>query len=451
MELVYLWVEDYKNIHEQGFNFSPRFRCKYDKDNNELTIEDNKDYIPDFFGENINVTAIVGKNGSGKSSVLFQEQGSDSQEFSINFKIIFRCNRFELLEPYINSWDEDGPFINVFRVQNKTNYEHILLTCYEYLNLYSNEKQYFTSGGSGANLDIDYSIYFNWDILKYFSLDEYYEMYGYGFTRDNPNILIPLIKDKNDNINYKFFLENLKEKINNFIEQNYYNDFFKVFDFQLKEVNTEGNDFFNLSHGERSLFILLFLILDKFFEEKKDLLIYLDEPDITLHPQWQKDLIKKIIIIFSDLGYKFHFILTTHSPFLLSDIPKQNIIFLNKDNNGNCIELPHGKVLDKKQTFGANIHTLLSDSFFMKGGLMGEFAKGKIEEVIKFLNDKESLIKDDSEAKTIIDIIGEPILQKKLEKMLERYREKNNLVDPQEIEQQIQELQEKLNRIKKDG
>ncbi len=25
MELVYLWVEKYKNIYGQGFNFSPRF------------------------------------------------------------------------------------------------------------------------------------------------------------------------------------------------------------------------------------------------------------------------------------------------------------------------------------------------------------------------------------------------------------------------------------------
>ena len=36
MELVYLWVEEYKNIRNQGFNFSPRFECeffpKYDKD-----------------------------------------------------------------------------------------------------------------------------------------------------------------------------------------------------------------------------------------------------------------------------------------------------------------------------------------------------------------------------------------------------------------------------------
>jgi hypothetical protein len=38
MELVYLRVEKYKNIHKQGFNFSPRFRCEfypeYDQDGN---------------------------------------------------------------------------------------------------------------------------------------------------------------------------------------------------------------------------------------------------------------------------------------------------------------------------------------------------------------------------------------------------------------------------------
>jgi energy-coupling factor transporter ATP-binding protein EcfA2 len=69
MELVYLWVEEYKNIHKQGFNFSPRFKCHYDENINELTIDENKDYVS-IFPENINVTAIVGENGSGKSSVL---------------------------------------------------------------------------------------------------------------------------------------------------------------------------------------------------------------------------------------------------------------------------------------------------------------------------------------------------------------------------------------------
>ncbi len=30
MELIYLYIEDYKNIKNQEFNFSSKFTCKYD-------------------------------------------------------------------------------------------------------------------------------------------------------------------------------------------------------------------------------------------------------------------------------------------------------------------------------------------------------------------------------------------------------------------------------------
>ena len=40
MELVYLWVDEYKNIKKQGFNFSPRFECEYDEDTKELNLEE---------------------------------------------------------------------------------------------------------------------------------------------------------------------------------------------------------------------------------------------------------------------------------------------------------------------------------------------------------------------------------------------------------------------------
>lgn len=87
MELVYLWVEKYKNIEKQGFNFSPRFECKYDEVKNELTIiNENKEYVS-IFPENINITAIVGENGSGKSSLLKLE---DSIEHS--FEVIYDTN-----------------------------------------------------------------------------------------------------------------------------------------------------------------------------------------------------------------------------------------------------------------------------------------------------------------------------------------------------------------------
>lgn len=41
MELIYLYVEDYKNIQKQGFNFSSRFTCKYDEVKKELIIDEN--------------------------------------------------------------------------------------------------------------------------------------------------------------------------------------------------------------------------------------------------------------------------------------------------------------------------------------------------------------------------------------------------------------------------
>lgn len=69
MELVYLWVEDYKNIKRQGFNFSPSFECEYDENTKELTIDKNDDYVS-IFPKNINITAIVGENGSRKSSIF---------------------------------------------------------------------------------------------------------------------------------------------------------------------------------------------------------------------------------------------------------------------------------------------------------------------------------------------------------------------------------------------
>ena len=130
----------------------------------------------------------------------------------------------------------------------------------------------------------------------------------------------------------------------------------------------------------------------------------------------------------------------THSPFILSDLPKQNVIFLEKGKQVYPFE-------DGKQTFGANIHTLLSHGFFMDGGLMGEFAEKTIQDVINYLADKPTQNMNKQKAWQIIQFVGEPFLKHKLE---EKYNEKF-LTKEEQKQNKIKQLENELKRLKDDN
>jgi hypothetical protein len=131
---------------------------------------------------------------------------------------------------------------------------------------------------------------------------------------------------------------------------------------------------------------------------------------------------------------------TTHSPFLLSDLPLYNIVFLRKESG----VIKVSSLSEHKQTFGANIHTLLADSFFMKEGLIGEFAKNRIQTIIDKLKPDEKKSEKDVNRDLIwkeIQIIGEPFLKEKLEEMYYSKFDKTK---------RINELRAELNRLEND-
>lgn len=70
MQLIYLWVKKYRHMeYDSGFNFSPEYKIKFESQMNTMTIEKNEKYIHRFYGNKVKeVTAIVGENGSGKST-----------------------------------------------------------------------------------------------------------------------------------------------------------------------------------------------------------------------------------------------------------------------------------------------------------------------------------------------------------------------------------------------
>lgn len=607
MELVYLWVEDYKNIHKQGFNFSPRFHCEffpeYEKDENgneklkencKLEIKEKKDYIPDFFGENINITAIVGKNGSGKSSIIEsllkirktlidnndKQSGMDGfivfesdDELNIysNKKIEITSNNIKQSNQYFkdkilstekivfswlnalhktkieenyyiqrnnpslqfNAYELDRRHLLVIKkfsdllriVDDKYYFDTVRINFLQSKRIFPEEYDFFDNGlknfirnsyseeiaslekFSAYNMLISLVNYFirNREIISgalniypielfnrfiplFSSYNNYnnYKEFAEKYMKFLNSISEDISKIENDdikiiyseiqiiktkvfflqnflNLNLDFNLDKSKDSFFNLLHIHSYTKKINMYDnleelldilenftklndikefrfCEIEIINKQTNiSYSNLSDGEKQIFSILidviYVLSDTLWSDNQ--VIILDEVDAYLHPSWMKELLSILIKLVSEFNRKYeakniHLLMVTHSPFILSDIPKQNVLFLNRDRNGDC------KVVDglkeKKETFGANIHTLLSDSFFMEDGLMGEFSKKKIshikqfyEKVIKYkekpkcreVYKKIYIDKKQKEFWQIQKIIGEPFIQKIVQNQLE--------------------------------
>ncbi|MDP3586688.1 MAG: AAA family ATPase [Sulfuricurvum sp.] len=612
MELVYLWVEDYKNIHQQGFNFSGRYRCDYDHEKNELTIDENKEYVH-VFPKNINITAIVGENGSGKSSIfevltfLFY-QGVIANREDKTFFLFYKDDRFFIqcenykhqeieLEDFIEIKNNTSIAINKqfcartmmplihfsncisditknHRLKNLNNYDKFYNgiqpkipsmpseDSYDNFNLkfqsimkendtffnFVDENFIFDSYQCEIHFqEIEVSIvqYDNKEFSEYISFQNkkhlnneelLYKMliilaiematrkiYNSRHSSLKPNtanaeILKQYIKENIedkiiniiDNFNDSFLsltleicknsLEKIdesfpkeifdvnlfssysqyepKEPMNTFhkffedysvpqsntifqsqifkIEDNYLENIYsnELLNFMMNNnilrcnfLNSKKNNchFLELSSGEKLFLNVLTNFSYTLFRLQDDFrsVLLFDEIELSFHPNWQKKLLKSFIHIQDEISkgkrLYFHLIFTSHSPFLLSDLPKKNVMFLKDGKKDNP---------DIQQTFGANIHTLLSHGFFMNDGLMGEFAKSKINEVITLLNRKRKLSKKNQKfCKDIISIIGEPLLQNTLHHQLNQKLDTNE-TELQKLEREQKEIQAKIDKLK---
>lgn len=66
----YIWLKNYRNIKEQGFHLNHKYSYNYDKEKNIISRTVNEGYCDNFFGEGIEINAIVGDNGVGKTTLL---------------------------------------------------------------------------------------------------------------------------------------------------------------------------------------------------------------------------------------------------------------------------------------------------------------------------------------------------------------------------------------------
>jgi hypothetical protein len=162
-------------------------------------------------------------------------------------------------------------------------------------------------------------------------------------------------------------------------------------------------------------------------DEKKLVLLLLDEPNNAMHPNMQREFISNLVDYLNSPmfdNFEFQVFITTHSPIITGDLTSNHVIRLKKENGD--IRVDKGT---ENKTFAQNIYTLYKDSFYMKDGLIGKYAEKIIGDVQTSLekedNSSENLndiIKNEytlEDMEHIIEEIGEPIIRKHFENMLE--------------------------------
>lgn len=107
--------------------------------------------------------------------------------------------------------------------------------------------------------------------------------------------------------------------------------------------------------------------------------LVLEEVELYYHPELQRQLIKNILDGIKQANLRnikwISICIVTHSPFVLSDIPSNNVLALRKDG-GDVSKIP---------CFASNIHEMLKQSFFLKHGTTGDLATWTTTRIAKCL------------------------------------------------------------------
>jgi restriction system-associated AAA family ATPase len=166
---------------------------------------------------------------------------------------------------------------------------------------------------------------------------------------------------------------------------------FRIEDIRLKRTQSKEPIYYkHISDGEHQF---MHVVGTAMMIDSKGVLILLDEPETHFNPKWRSKLVSTLNKIVKDRNQEF--ILTTHSPFIISDCQRHNIFVFERNRND--------KVKYRKldiQTYGASSSELLSE-VFEKEETISEMALDGLNDLrakpIKTLDDIQDIKRSASE------------------------------------------------------
>ena len=126
-------------------------------------------------------------------------------------------------------------------------------------------------------------------------------------------------------------------------------------------------------------------------------IVLIDEIDLHLHPKWQRMIVPKLLEVFPNC----QFIISTHSPHVITHVHPENLFLLKQTDSGIVAEKPY-------ESYGKNVDRVLEDLMGLETTRPNEVASdlhsifevigaGKLEEAQKMITELEQKIGADPE------------------------------------------------------
>lgn len=230
-------------------------------------------------------------------------------------------------------------------------------------------------------------------------------------------------------------LKNKNEKVGD-VQKKVFNEINEIFenlsiDVEVEDISQDGRnitlftnssgdefDINELSSGEKQLFLRTLAI--KMLNPENSIIL-IDEPELSLHPKWQQ----RIVDVYRKIGKNNQIIIVTHSPHILGSVRKENIILLDKDDDGKIVVKTGDELYD---SYGQPTERILEDIMGLKTTRNQEIFD-KLEKIREMVNEDkyetDDFKKEYGDLKEILGTMDEDIMLIDMEIQIRRKGLKN--------------------------
>ena len=215
-------------------------------------------------------------------------------------------------------------------------------------------------------------------------------------------------------------LKNKNEKVGD-VQKKVFNEINEIFenlsiDVKVEDISQDGRnitlftnssgdefDINELSSGEKQLFLRTLAI--KMLNPENSIIL-IDEPELSLHPRWQQ----RIVDVYRKIGKNNQIIIATHSPHILGSVKKENIMLLDKDDEGKIVVKTGDELYD---SYGQPTERILEDIMGLKTTRNQEIFD-KLEKIREMVNEDkyetDDFKKEYGDLKEILGTMDEDIM-----------------------------------------